>query len=484
MAEQNIKIPQLPEQFSDILLVLDKDKKKIQAVKGISNDGDLETVDANKKNQSQFMRVDRSGDLFSNFFANFWRQLKNPTRFSFFKIPASEAVDTAREMQKQIETPTKEGAAIMEKHKVKEPEPEKQSNEIKKDMETVQATSKTSEYRYKPEQIDWETMNNLGLSKERLEKAGVLDTLLKGYKTNSLIPVSLNLGTAITRMDARLSLQPGENGEAVVAIHGIRKEPSLTNTFFGHEFSTADKENLLRSGNMGRVVELTNPKTGEKIPSIISIDRMTNDVIALRQEWMKIPDEIKGVKLTKEQIQTLRDGKPLLLEGMISRKGKPFSASIQYNADKHFVEFLFDRNNANQQNTQKNRTKGQLQDAPRMFRGKELSDQQYDKFKAGTTVYIDGLIDKKGQQYRGYITFDKETGKTGFSFTNPDKLKDKVQLPESHKTQVAVNSEGKTNEATKNIKEPLQPKQQGPKNQKQQQQNGNRVSAKSKGIKR
>ena len=49
MAEQNIKIPQLPEQFSDILLVLDKDKKKIQAVKGISKDGDLETVDANKR---------------------------------------------------------------------------------------------------------------------------------------------------------------------------------------------------------------------------------------------------------------------------------------------------------------------------------------------------------------------------------------------------------------------------------------------------
>ncbi|MCH5685191.1 DUF3945 domain-containing protein [Niabella sp. W65] len=187
-------------------------------------------------------------------------------------------------------------------------------------METAQATPGTSEYRYKPEQIDWETMNNLGLSKEYLEKKNLLDPLLRGFKTNELVPVSLNLGTAVTRMDARLSLQPGDNGNAVVAIHGIRREPNLNFPFFGHEFSKEDKENLLQTGNMGRVVDLTNPKTGEKMPSIVSIDRLTNEVIALRQDWIKIPDEMKGVKLNEEQKQTLMEGKPLQLEGMISKK--------------------------------------------------------------------------------------------------------------------------------------------------------------------
>ena len=37
-------------------------------------------------------------------------------------------------------------------------------------MATAQTTTETSEYRYKPEQIDWDTMKNLGLSKEYLEK--------------------------------------------------------------------------------------------------------------------------------------------------------------------------------------------------------------------------------------------------------------------------------------------------------------------------
>lgn len=494
MSEQTIENPQLPEQLSDILLVLDKDKKKIQAVTGIDKNGELQTVDADKKNQSQFMRVDKNGDLFSNFFSNFWWQLKAPSHFNFFKVPASEAIDTAKEMQKQVDAPTKEGEAVMAKHEVKEPkeqqkeQPKEQQQENKKDMATAKATPETSEYRFKPKQIDWETMNNLGLSKERLEKAGVMDTLLRGYKTNILMPISLNLGTAVTRMDARLSLQPGENGNAVVAIHGIRKEPNLNTPFFGHEFTKEDKENLLKTGNMGRVVDLTNPKTGEKIPSIISIDRLTNEVVALRQDWMRIPDEFKRVKLNAEQKQTILEGKPLHLEGMISRKGEPFNAPVQYNADKRFIEFLFDGNNTNKQtqNQQASQQQGQPPyEAPRTFRGKELTDQQYEKYNAGTTVYMDGLIDKKGEKYQGYITFDKQTGKEQFSFTNPNKLKDKIQPTEAHKIQTAVNSEGKTNEATKHVNEPLKPKQQAPKDKKQQQQqDAPKAPAKSKGIKR
>jgi hypothetical protein len=65
-----------------------------------------------------------------------------------------------------------------------------------------------------------------------------------------------------------------------VAIHGIKKEPNLHFEFFGHKFTDEDKKNLLETGNMGRVVNLVNSKTGELMPSIISIDRLTNDVIA------------------------------------------------------------------------------------------------------------------------------------------------------------------------------------------------------------
>ncbi len=488
MSEETTNKQEMPEQLSDILLVLDKDKMKIQAVKSIDENGKLKTIDPTNKNQSEFMRVDKSGDLFSNFFSNFWRQLKDPTQFSFFKVPAVEAADKAKEFQKQVDNPTPEGEKEMKKHEVKAEQQQEQKQENKKDMETTQTTPDTSEYRFKPEQIDWETMNNLGLGKERLEKLNLLEPLLKGYQTNELVPVSVNLGGAIVRTDARLSLQPNEDGTVVAAIHGIRKEPNLNFEFFGHKFTDEDKKNLLDKGNMGRVVDLKNSKTGEMMPSIISMDRLTNELIALKTDFIKIPDEIKGVKLDDAQKQTLMEGKPLYLEGMISKKGDEFSANIQFNADKRYVEFLFDRNNNNQQSQGKQEVQAngqsQSQEAPRTFRGKELDDEQYNKFKDGQTIYLDGLVDKKGQKYQGYITLNKETGKTDFSFQNPNKLKEQVKPTEAHKTQTAVNSEGKTNEATKNIKEPLQKGQQAPKNkQQQEQQEKPQTPTKSKGRK-
>ena len=484
MSEETTNKQEEPEQLSDILLVLDKEKMKIQAVKSIDKNGKMETVDPTKKNQSEFMRVDKQGDLISNFFSNFYRQLKDPTKFTFFKVPADKALEKAKEFQKQVDHPTPEGEKQMKKDEVKVEPEHKQENQ--NNMETTQKAPENNEYRYKPEQIDWETMNNLGLGKERLEKMNLLEPLLKGFKTNELVPVSLNLGTAVTRMDARLSLQHNDEGKVVVAIHGIRKEPNLNFEFFGHKFTDEDKKNLLDAGNMGRVVDLKNPKTGETIPSIISVDRLTNELIALKIEYIKIPDEIKGVKLNDEQRQTLMDGKPLHLEGMISKKGTEFEATVQFNADKRYVEFLFDRGNINQQ-TQSNGQNNQQnnsQEVPRIFRGKELDNEQYDKFKDGQTVYISGLTDKQGKPYQGYITLNKETNKTNFSFQNPDKLKEQAKPTEAHKTQTAVNSDGKTNEATKNIKEPLQPKQQTPKDKKQQeQQEKPQAPAKSKGRK-
>ena len=484
MSEETTNKQEEPEQLSDILLVLDKEKMKIQAVKSIDKNGKMETVDPTKKNQSEFMRVDKQGDLISNFFSNFYRQLKDPTKFTFFKVPADKALEKAKEFQKQVDHPTPKGEKQMKKDEVKVEPEHKQENQ--NNMETTQKAPENNEYRYKPEQIDWETMNNLGLGKERLEKMNLLEPLLKGFKTNELVPVSLNLGTAVTRMDARLSLQHNDEGKVVVAIHGIRKEPNLNFEFFGHKFTDEDKKNLLDAGNMGRVVDLKNPKTGETIPSIISVDRLTNELIALKIEYIKIPDEIKGVKLNDEQKQTLMDGKPLHLEGMISKKGTEFEATVQFNADKRYVEFLFDRDNTNQQ-TQSNGQNNQQNNShevPRTFRGKELDNEQYDKFKAGQTIYINGLTDKQGKPYQGYITLNKETNKTDFSFQNPDKLKEQAKPTEAHKTQTAVNSDGKTNEATKNIKEPLQPKQQTPKDKKQQeQQEKPQAPAKSKGRK-
>lgn len=119
MSEEATDFPRAIDQFSDILLVFDKKKKKVEAVKGIGKNGELQTIAANKKNESQFMRVDKHGDLFSNFFSNFLHQLKNPTHFNFFLVPADEATNVANKMQKEVNNFTKAGEKLFSQQEIK-----------------------------------------------------------------------------------------------------------------------------------------------------------------------------------------------------------------------------------------------------------------------------------------------------------------------------------------------------------------------------
>lgn len=467
---ENLQSKDLPQNnLSDTLLALDKKTKKVQLVNGIDSDGNLIKTDSQHKNSNQFIHIDRGGDFFSNFFSNFISQLKNPTEFSFFKISELGAMQTAKELQQYVdkaspkELKTLEGYEIIIQNSLTH---KNQNKMTTKSTETESQNKQESpQYRYQPEQIDWEIMAKFGLDQEKLTKMNVLDRLLKGFKSHKLVPITINLGNAVSRMDVRLSLQTNDSGQVLINLHGIRKEPDFKMKFLGHEFSEQDKENLRNTGNMGRVVDLINPKTNEIIPSIISKDRLTNELVALNTDYMKIPDEIKGVKLNDEQKQILSEGKPLYLEGMISNKGESFNASVQFNAEKRYVEFLIDPNRRLDQ--VQNRQPIVDEGPQKVFRGKELTDQQFDNLKEGKSVYLSGLIDQKGNTYNGYITFSKENGATEFSFQNPAKVIEQAKPDGAHKTQVAVNSEGKTNEATKNVKESLQSAQTNPANKKQ-----------------
>ncbi len=109
----------------------------------------------------------------------------------------------------------------------------------------------------------------------------------------------------------------------------------------------------------------------------------------------------------------------------------------------------------------------------------ELTKEQQADLKAEKTIYVSGLTDKRGQVYNAYIKVNNEKGKLDFFKWNPDKAQEKTP-DNAHKTQEAVNSQGKTNEATKDIKEPLKKEQTQPKaGQKPQ----TKRTTKSKGVK-
>lgn len=255
------------EQMMDILLVLDKEKKTISAVKGVDENGELQTVPP--ENNSELLKFDRHGDFFSNFFSNMMNQLKNPTRFNFFRIPKIELPKITPIIRDNFDHPTAKNEAEIERYRVT-PETLKQGvtngqpNQTQQQVQqpqqeaTAQAPQQPDKSKYiiDPDKVDWEALKNFGLSKEQLEKAKALEPMLRGYKSPGAFSIAGNYNSAIMKLDARLSFRHDKDGNVVLAIHGIRQKPELERPFFGHEFSKEDKANLLETGNMGRIVNL------------------------------------------------------------------------------------------------------------------------------------------------------------------------------------------------------------------------------------
>lgn len=406
-------------QMSDIVLVLDKMELLIQAVSEINKNGKYSTVPADKEHQNSFLKIDRYATFFENFLKNFWSQLKDPTHFGLFTMKEEEF--DKPEVKQAIEdlAEGKKTKAVEEFLKKYEITPKNQteqsinnqnSEEMAKKNQTQQPVveandqQQNNQYRYNESMINWDQLKNFGLSREYLQERGLLDSMLKGYKTNQLVPINLNFGSAVLRTDARLSLQQSNTGEVVLAIHGIRKQPELERPYFGHIFSEEDKKNLLETGNMGRVVELKG-RNGEYIPSFISLDKMTNEVVAMRAENVYIPNEIKGIQLTDQEKNDLREGKKVYIEGMTAKSGNEFNAHIQVSAERRGIDFIFENDRIF------NRT---------ALGGVELTKQQIEDLNAGKAIFVEDMQRKDGELFSSYVKLDEATGRPNYTRYNPD----------------------------------------------------------------
>ena len=424
MAKKNVRDeplkPQVSEneQMSDIVFILDKMELILQAVSKIGKDGKYSTVPADKEHSNSFLKIDRYANMFENFVKNFWSQLKDPTRFGILSVKA-DTLDSP-EVKQAIEDlaagkQTKAVEDFLKKYEIVPRDKENQSinnqnqEEMAKKNETQQQATQGDgtqqpKYRYNESMINWEELKNFGLSREYLMERGLLDQMLRGYKTNQVVPISMNFGSAVLRTDARLSFQQSVGGPIVLGIHGIRQKPELERPYFGHIFSEEDKKNLLETGNMGRVVELKG-RNGEYIPSFISIDKLTNEVVAMRAENAYIPQEIKGVKLTDQEINDLREGKKVFIEGMISNNGKEFDAHSQVNAERRGIEYIFENDKLfNRQS----------------LGGVELTKQQIEDLNAGKAIFVEGMERKDGELFSSYVKLDEATGRPSYTRYNPD----------------------------------------------------------------
>ncbi|QUB73901.1 DUF3945 domain-containing protein [Prevotella melaninogenica] len=445
----------------------EKEAGKLSVVSDIDDKGNLKTAEPIVANQAAFLKFNNRDGLLKNFMTNFLKQFNNPTRFGLYKVLADNVEQGVDNLRTMLQTREK-------------PESKQQLEEMGVpfgDYLPQQKNATTID----PEKVDWKMLDNLGLSRERLEQSGELEKMLSWQKSN-LVAIAIPMGDTTIYTDARLAFRTDENGNIGLAVHPLRKEPQLDFPYMDYKFSPEEKEALLTTGNLGKTIEVT-PKTGEPFSAYVSNDPQTNEIITLRADRVNIPKEIKGVTLSNAQYKDLVEGKAVKVEGMTAKSGKSFDAVLQVNAEKKGIEFIFDNNRGFKERQQQTQQQG----VPHKLCGLELSEKQREALDSGRTLYLKNMVDKQGQPFNAYVRMDKEQNRPRFYKWNPDKKQETskekvVAVSEEHKTQVAVNNHGKTNEATKHVNEPLKAGQTQPTAAQQQKQDENKQK-KSRGRK-
>ena len=523
----------------DVLVVRDEKTGEISVVAGLSRDGTPKRAPAKAENTSDFLRFDRNSDLMDSFFRNFFRQCKEPSRFGFYRIAADQVENLLGVMKELLKDP-EANKEILSAHKVDTSNYEKeakqsegqaketassddasktQANTEKENVSSKQTNEKENDMKQKPEQNATEQQaqtapgvkqNLISGNDVNLQELGAKYGIdfnsmnkkdmkaLLNYGKTGLVIVKPTFGGEQIEIQARLSFRKDDNDQLQLVPHFVRNEPKFDVAYKGYTFTPEDKKNLLQNGNLGKVVDFPDKNTGELRPHFISIDRLTNEIVDIPTNKVRIPDTIGKTPITKDDKRVLYSGIPLRKEIELAN-GRKFTPLLQVNVEQRGVEFVpgstrqaqgQKQNGDKKQTVDKQEQKaegdaggqkkqqdpnhwlnedGTIRRLNTYFK-KELTEQQKDDYVAGKTIEIKEVPNKNGSgTYTAYVKFDFDKMQPRSYRNNPDLKQAKEQIPTNeNKVQVAVNEQGKTHEATKHTKEPLSPGQSAPKNEKQQ----------------
>lgn len=523
----------------NVLVVRDEKTGEISVVAGLSRDGTPKRAPAKAENTPDFLRFDRNSDLMDSFFRNFFRQCKEPSRFGFYRIAADQVENLLGVMKELLKDP-EANKEILSAHKVDTSNYEKeakqsegqaketassddasktQANTEKENVSSEQTNEKENDMEQKPEQTATEQQaqtapgvkqNLISGNDVNLQELGAKYGIdfnsmnekdmkaLLNYGKTGLVIVKPTFGGEQIEIQARLSFRKDDNDQLQLVPHFVRNEPKLDVAYKGYTFTPEDKKNLLQNGNLGKVVDFPDKNTGELRPHFISIDRLTNEIVDIPTNKVRIPDTIGKTPITKDDKRVLYSGIPLRKEIELAN-GRKFTPLLQVNVEQRGVEFVpgstrqaqgQKQNGDKKQTADKQEQKaegdaggqkkqqdpnhwlnedGTIRRLNTYFK-KELTEQQKDDYVAGKTIEIKEVPNKNGSgTYTAYVKFDFDKMQPRSYRNNPDLKQAKEQIPTNeNKVQVAVNEQGKTHEATKHTKEPLSPGQSAPKNEKQQ----------------
>ena len=339
-----------------------------------------------------------------------------------------------------------------------------------------------------------------GATVRAMEKKGIrmediephLKAMSYGHKSNGLVEMNPELENGMrVSTKGRVSLEEQADGSLRVVPHYWQERPDLDAPFHGVLLDEEAKTNLMNTRHAGKVIDLE-LEPGKLTPCYVSIDKWTNTLEPMPVSLLEKRARIKEADLSEGKQMDFYGGGKVLLEGYTTRAGYKRDAYIQIDAAERNYSFTYDgldRNRYAQENKeiyrQKAAEKNGRQETTASERQPTLTihrtilkasvpKEAYDQWTEAVNdpskradvkaFYIKGMVkDGQGEPFNAWVKPNFERNKMDFFRWNPDRAKrqgGEIKPAVESRTQVAVNSEGKTVEAVKGVKEPLKQGQQ------------------------
>ena len=340
------------QNYEEVLIARNNETGQVGAVTGQNPDGTPKMTDVKSAKLSDLVKFTKGQNPLEAFLSNFMRQAKNPTTFGFFKVPADRYESVGMAMADFMQKP-EENAEILKDFKVEMPQqtqsetqaqtqPDADEQKPIEQMPPAQENTQAEHSKYQTideSKIDWANLKEKwGIDRDELAKSGDLKEMLYNRKSK-LVTVTPTFGGEKFPIDARLSFRTDAAGNVKVVPHFIHREPKLDQEFEGYKFTKEDKDALKYTGNLGKVVELTGAN-GEKVPSYVSLDRLTNEIVSVPVKDVYIRDTVGQTKLTIPEVMQLKEGKALPPKEIEGKNGQKYTVVLQVSADRKSIEFV------------------------------------------------------------------------------------------------------------------------------------------------
>lgn len=162
-----------------------------------------------------------------------------------------------------------------------------------------------------PSELPYEQFELIGIKREdfRVFPQQTYQALLSGNRTSLMRFYFKDRNGEKVQLDAKLSLQRNEAGIPVLFYHPIQKE-------LKNNFNLSEKDFKALKNNEAYFIEQhITDREGKKMSALVTVDKTTNELVAINKDALQPPAMANGIALTQQQQLNFLTGKTIEVNG-------------------------------------------------------------------------------------------------------------------------------------------------------------------------